>query len=68
MREVLELDVDLENRLPLSGTTRRGLADLFAELRRRGAGSKRSREAVEGLTRTIRAILMEDEGRLTERG
>ena len=66
MRDVLELDVDLEERLPLESSTRRALAESFGELRKRGNESLRGREAVDRLMRTTEAILQADEARRHE--
>jgi len=66
MRDVLELDVDLEERLPLEASTRRALAAIFGELRKRGNESLRGREAVDRLMRTTEAILRDDEARRHE--
>lgn len=66
MRDVVELDVDLEERLPLEGPTRRALAEVFAALRKQGADSLRGREAVDRLMRTTEAILRADEARRHE--
>jgi hypothetical protein len=63
MRDALELDVDLEHRLPLDGPTRRELADAFGKLRKRGLDSTRGREALEDLMRITGAILLKDEER-----
>jgi hypothetical protein len=68
MREVLELDVDLEHRLPLDGPTRRELADSFGKLRKRGLDSTRGREALGDLMRITGAILMKDERRADNTG
>ena len=66
MRDVLELDVDLEERLPLEAATRRALAATFGELRKRGNDSLRGREAMDRLMRTTEAILRADEARRHE--
>jgi len=63
MRDALELDVDLEHRLPLDSPTRRELAYAFGKLRKRGLDSTRGREALEDLMRTTDAILVKDEDR-----
>lgn len=66
MRDVLDLDVDLSERLPLDGGTRRALAECFDALRKRGLDSVRGREARDDLTRITEAILVADEGRRDE--
>lgn len=66
MRDVLELDVDLENRLPLDGASRRALAEAFGKLSKRGPDSARGRDSLEDLMRTTGAILLEDERRRDE--
>jgi hypothetical protein len=64
MRDVIELDVDLDDRLPLDASTRRVLADAFEVLQKAGgAASKRGREAANALMRTTDAILWEDDVR-----
>ena len=61
MRDVLELDVEQEGSLALDGTTRRALAEVFGELRKRAIGSGRTSEAILALMRITEAILLEDE-------
>ncbi len=64
MRDVLELDVDLAERLPLDQVTRRRLAGLFATLRKRGLASTRGREALGELGRLTATLLQADETRI----
>jgi hypothetical protein len=68
MRDVLELDVELEDRVSLSGADRRLLAEAFGKIRKWGADSGRGREATGDLMRITRAILVEDEGRQDKKG
>lgn len=61
LRDVVELDVELESALPLEAAIRRALAARFDALRRARPGSLRRREAEEALVRSIQAILEADE-------
>jgi hypothetical protein len=66
MRDILDLTVDLAERLPLDAGQRKLLEVSFSKLRKSSAGTTRQREAIEGLMRIALAILEGDEARSAE--